>query len=210
MFQAGSAAATLTLSLLLIGFSRGEEPSTRQFDIAGQGLSSALNEFARQSQQQILFAPDLVAQKVSSPLRGDMQPLAALKLLLKDSGLTFKTTPSGAILVGTPGGSQAALANVPRWETPNHAASSSAADLASITVEATREKEILRRQIGSYILAITPPHGVALGRWQRYTPLCPLVAGVPHDDGEYILKRLSQIATAAGTPLAPEHCKANL
>ena len=210
-FQGSAAAAILTLSLLLTAsFSRADEPSSRHFDIAAQSMSIALNEFARQSQQQILFAPDVVARKFSSPIRGDMQPLAALTVLLKDSGLTFKTTPSGAILVGTPGEPQSALVNVPRSQTQNQSASSSAADLASITVEATREKEILRRQIKSYIWAITPPPGVPLGRWDRYTPLCPLVAGLPQDDGEYLLKRLSQIATAAGAPRAPEHCKPNL
>jgi hypothetical protein len=202
--------AILTLSLLLIGLSRGEEPSTHHFDIGTQSLSSALNEFARQSEQQILFGPDLVAQKLSVPVHGDMQPLAALKVLLKDSGLTFKTTPSGAILVGSPGESLPALANSPISETPNQSASSSVVDFPSITVEGTREKEILRRQMRSYTYAITPPHGVPLGRWERYTPLCPLVAGVPQHDGEYILKRLSQIATAVGAPLAPEHCKPNL
>jgi hypothetical protein len=210
-FQRGSARAILTLSLLLTAsFSRSDERSAHHFDIAAQSLSSALNEFARQSQQQMLFAPDVVAQKFSSPIRGDMQPLAALKVLLKDSGLTFKTTPSGAILVGMPGEPQSALVNVPRSEAQNQSARSSAADLASITVEATRAKEILRHKITSYIWSITPPNGAPLGRWQRYAPLCPLVAGLPHDDGEYLLKRLSQIATAAGAPLAREHCKVNL
>lgn len=137
-----------------------------------------------------------------------MQPIPALKLLLKDSGLTFRTTPSGAILVGNPGVSRTASANGPSPEARDQ--SVSAPDLDSITVEATRQKEILRGRLTSYISAITPPHGVALGRWERYTPLCPLVAGVPRDDGEYLLKRLSQIATAAGAPLAPQHCKPNL
>jgi len=87
---------------LLAATSRAEEPALRQFDIGAENLSTALNEFARQSQQQILFAPEVVSQKLSTAVRGKMQPLAALKLLLKDSGLKFTTTPSGAILVGDP------------------------------------------------------------------------------------------------------------
>src|SRR3984957_17297141 len=78
---------------LLAATSRAEEPTLRQFDIGVQNLSAALNEFARQSQQQILFAPDVVAQKISTAVRGNMPPLTALKLLLKDSGLKFTTTP---------------------------------------------------------------------------------------------------------------------
>src|SRR5580698_869061 len=107
-------AAILTLNLLLSALSRGEEPSVRQFDIAAQSLSSALNEFARQSQQQILFAPGVVSQKLSPAVRGDMQPLAALKLLLRDSGLTFSITPSGAILVGNPSEQRPGSTNAPR------------------------------------------------------------------------------------------------
>ena len=209
--QRSSAAAFLTLSLLLPALSRGDEPSAHHFDIGAQSMSSALNEFARQSQQQILFAPDVVARKFSSPIRGDMQPLAALTGLLKNSGLTFRSTPSGAILVGNPDESHAASANARSPEAAHQpAAGNPPADLASVTVEGTRQKEILRRQLTSYIWSITQPNGAPLGRWQRYAPLCPLVAGLPHDDGEYLLKRLSQIAAAAGAPLAPEHCKVNL
>jgi hypothetical protein len=35
------------------------------------------------------------------------------------------------------------------------------------------------------------------------------VAGLPRDQGEFILRRLSQDARNAGVPLAPEKCKAN-
>lgn len=41
-------------------------------------------------------------------------------------------------------------------------------------------------------------------------PICPLIAGLPRAQGEYILARISQVATAAQAPLAREHCKANL
>jgi outer membrane receptor protein involved in Fe transport len=89
---------------LLLGVTqaRADEPIARQFDISPQSLATALSEFARQSQQQILFAPEVVAQKVSGAVHGKMQPLAALKLLLKDTGLKVTTTPNGAILVGDP------------------------------------------------------------------------------------------------------------
>jgi hypothetical protein len=204
-------AAILTLSLLLSALSRGEEPSVRQFDIAAQSLSSALNEFARQSQQQILFAPGVVSQKRSPAVRGDMQPLAALKLLLRDSGLTFSTTPSGAILVGNPSDSRTGSANAPRSDAPHQAAASNpAVGLATITVEGAREREIVRRQVRNYVSAITAvPQGVPLGRWANPIPLCPLIAGLPRADGEYMLRRLSEIATTLGAPLAPEHCKVN-
>src|SRR6266853_2791800 len=92
-----------TFILLTAAYARADEPAPRPFDIGPQSLAAALSEFARQSHEEILFAPDVVAQKLSSGVRGTMQPLAALRLLLKDSGLAFTTTPNGAILVGAPG-----------------------------------------------------------------------------------------------------------
>jgi hypothetical protein len=207
----GGTAAILTLSLLFSVFSCGEEPSARQFDIAAQSLSSALNEFARQGRQQILFAPDVVSQKLSAAVRGDMQPLAALKLLLKDSGLTFTTTPNGTILVGNSRESRTAPANAPRSDARSAAdPGNPIAALTTVTVLGARQGEIVRRQIRNYVSAITAaPHGESLGRWAKPTPLCPLVAGLPRADGEYMLERLSEIAMTVGAPLAPEHCRVN-
>lgn len=54
------------------------------------------------------------------------------------------------------------------------------------------------------------PYDSSLARWQTVVPICPLVAGLSREDGEYILARLSKIAAAAGAPLASEHCKPNL
>ena len=212
-FQGSGAAAFLTLSLFLTALSRGDEPSAHHFDIGAQSLSSALNEFARQSQQQILFAPDVVAQKLSSPLRGDMQPLAALEVLLKDSGLTFKTTPSGAILVGNLREVRRASVNAVASEASRPIrATNPNEELDTITVEGARDREReLRRQVKNYVSAITAAsHGADLARWTRDTPLCPTVAGLRLADGEFVLKRLSQIAATVGVPMAPEPCRPNL
>jgi hypothetical protein len=45
-------------------------------------------------------------------------------------------------------------------------------------------------------------------RWQ--TPLCPLVWGLPPQQSEFVLARISEIARAAGVRLAGEQCQANL
>lgn len=111
-FKAAAVGAALsifcTFILLTAAYARADEPIARAFDISAQSLASALSEFARQSHQEILFTPEVVADKASSGARGMMQPLAALQLLLKDSGLAFTTTPNGAILVGAPPVSAAA------------------------------------------------------------------------------------------------------
>ncbi|MGC2031698.1 MAG: hypothetical protein WA642_16890 [Steroidobacteraceae bacterium] len=86
---------------------------------------------------------------------------------------------------------------------------SSEGQLDSITVEAKKkEREELRLQIDQFVKTTVAQHaGESLARWN--TPVCPLVAGLPRDQGEFILRRLSQSVQNAGAPLAPESCKAN-
>jgi hypothetical protein len=48
----------------------------------------------------------------------------------------------------------------------------------------------------------------SLPRWQE--PVCPLVTGLPRQEGEFVLGRISEIARAAAVPLAGEHCRPNL
>jgi hypothetical protein len=87
------------------------------------------------------------------------------------------------------------------------AAPDSKSSLNTITVEGRRE--VIERQVKGFVSAIAvAPFSESLARWR--TPICPLVAGLPRDHGEFILNRFSQIAQAAGAPLAPEHCRGNL
>jgi len=48
----------------------------------------------------------------------------------------------------------------------------------------------------------------SLIRWRQ--PICPLVAGLPPDEGEYILARLSEVAREARAPLGDRDCRPNL
>ena len=83
-------------------------------------------------------------------------------------------------------------------------------ELKQITVEAQRERAAFERRVKTFVFGITTaPYDESLARWQEENPICPQVAGLPHDDGEYFLSRLSQIAAAAGASLAPERCRPN-
>ena len=114
----GAAASILsTLFLLTTAYARADEPAPQPFDIQPQSLSAALAEFARQSHEEILFAPEVVAQKRSGGVRGTMQPLVALKVLLKDSGIPFSSTPNGAILIGSAGGASSQFSATQASET---------------------------------------------------------------------------------------------
>lgn len=80
----------------------------------------------------------------------------------------------------------------------------------STTVVGQRDRATIEREVGTFVNAVAvKPGSESLARWQPQIPLCPLVAGMPQKDGEFMLARVSKIAAAAGAPLAPEHCKGN-
>jgi hypothetical protein len=81
-------------------------------------------------------------------------------------------------------------------------------ELNTITVESQRAS--LERQARTFVSAIAMQRfGDSLARWEKPTALCPQVAGLPREDGEFILARLSRIAIVASAPLGSEHCKPN-
>jgi len=80
--------------------------------------------------------------------------------------------------------------------------------LETVTVEARKQRELIEHQISTFVSSITiPSRDESLARWRP--PVCPLVAGLPRDKGEFVLARLSQVARDAGIPLAPEKCAPN-
>jgi len=80
--------------------------------------------------------------------------------------------------------------------------------METVTVEAKRNRE-LQRQISHFVSSFDVTYlNDSLQRWN--SPICPLVAGLSSEGGEFILARLSQIARDSRAPLAPEHCRPNL
>ncbi len=72
----------------------------RRFEIAAGPLDRSLPEFARQSGLQILYPSALVAGRQSPAVNGDLTSEAALTLLLRDSGLTYRQSrPTVFVLV---------------------------------------------------------------------------------------------------------------
>lgn len=81
-----------------------QSPGAVQFNIPAQNLGDALTQFARQSGQQLLFAPELVAGHRSNALVGSFTPREGLMRLLSGSGIGFRISPSGAFLLGNGAG----------------------------------------------------------------------------------------------------------
>jgi hypothetical protein len=80
-------------------------------------------------------------------------------------------------------------------------------DLAQITVTA----EVLKQQIDSYVSQIsggfTASDDRPMSRWR--VPICPLVAGLTHDDGQFVFDRLTVTLNSVDIPLGREGCRPN-
>ena len=72
---------------------------TLQFDIKPQSLASALNAFALQSHQQILFTPEITKGKTTQGAHGALTSDAALRQLLVGTGLSSSKSADGMVLV---------------------------------------------------------------------------------------------------------------
>jgi len=130
-----------TLLLLSSAWARSVEAAPQPFDIGPQSLATALNEFARQSHEQLLFAPEIVAAKHSGGVHGTMEATAALQLLLRDSGLPFSTTAAGTYLIGSPLGGSALAATERSSGAQAHASSpDSSQDTSQETSQGTSKE----------------------------------------------------------------------
>jgi hypothetical protein len=88
-------------------------------------------------------------------------------------------------------------------------ASGQTESVPGITVEAQREREKLRHDVDAFAAsAMTKSFEDSFMRWDH--PVCPLVAGLNRQEGEFVLYRLSSIARSVHAPLGKENCKPNL
>jgi hypothetical protein len=89
------------------------------------------------------------------------------------------------------------------------AASADAQSSAPAEVTVTASRAALAPRVLKFVNQIAVrQNDEGLPRWQD--PVCPLVTGLPRQEGEFTLGRISQIASAAKVPLGGEHCRPNL
>jgi hypothetical protein len=119
------------------------------------------------------------------------------------------------VLAALAGQGTRAAANGP----PSSAATSQSAGTSSETSETSETlQEVtvtahhleLEKRVSKFVaqIAVMENGAEGLARWQKPS-VCPLVSGLPQQDGEFILERVSEIARASGVPLAAEHCRPN-
>jgi hypothetical protein len=199
--------ATLCAALCFAAAAMAQIPADKvHVDVPAQNLLSALTQFGRDTGTEIEFAPEAVRGKTSIAIRGDFDRMAAIKLLLTGTGLSYRVLPQGAIVI-EPSPLGAGTAGVP---SPRRAQSVAAnpAPLGALTVEGRRQREETKRQIQAFVNSVArPAWDESLATWQ--IPICPLVAGMPRDMGEFMLRRLSEAARNADAPLAAEKCHPN-
>jgi hypothetical protein len=82
--------------------------------------------------------------------------------------------------------------------------------IESITIEARRKHDELQHEVQKFVdsALIVQTGDWSNARW--IIPICPLVAGLSKDQGEFVLSRISTIAIAAGARLDSEKCNPNL
>lgn len=99
-----SLSLALVASLLVGAGASAQTAGTRvHLDIAAQDLSNALTQFGRDTGTEIVFAPEAVRDKTTAAVKGDFERERAIALLLDGTGLTYRVTAQGAIVIESPG-----------------------------------------------------------------------------------------------------------
>ena len=76
------------------------------FDIPAQELSKSLREFAAITDMDLLYPPQLVENRQARAVKGAMTPTAALREMLRGSGLAFDVNGDDAVTLRAVGASR--------------------------------------------------------------------------------------------------------
>lgn len=100
----GMAAFAISLAGVPINdVAAGEAAKAVTFNITSTDLAGALNQFAQQSDQQIVFATNVTSGKSVRPLQGAYEPRKALDAILEGSGLKYRVNANKTILISSAG-----------------------------------------------------------------------------------------------------------
>ncbi|MCW5759136.1 MAG: STN domain-containing protein, partial [Phenylobacterium sp.] len=91
--------ATGAFCLAVLATPAHAQSPAHDFDIPRESLSKALRDYGQASGRQLIFTENLVAQRTAPAVKGRLAADDALRLLLRDSGLTFQQTRAGAVMI---------------------------------------------------------------------------------------------------------------
>ncbi len=102
-----SSASAVVLGLAL-GMAGAVQAESKQVNIPSAPLSEALTELGQQTGLQLLFEPGLVSGKRSTAVSGTMEPQAALDIMLRGAGLSYRIE-SDTVIISNPSSTGAAV-----------------------------------------------------------------------------------------------------
>ncbi len=97
LFRSTAGAAVLVLGFLA-GSAQAQERSVA-FNIPAESLSKALRDYGRAADRQLIFTEDLVGARRAPAIVGNLSADDALGRILAGSGLTWRTTASGGVMI---------------------------------------------------------------------------------------------------------------
>jgi len=123
--------------------------------------------------------------------------------------LMLMTVAAAIVSLCPPEIARSAESMAPMQDSANPGSSSESRNsIDTVTIEGQRE---VKRQIDAFVSSVLVTYtNESLMRWDA--PICPVIAGLPGDQGEYIAARLSQVARDVHAPLADpgKPCQPNL
>ncbi len=201
------------------GLALAATPPLHAINIPAEDLGTALLEFASATHEQIAFDGALVAGYRSTAISGTYTVAQGLLALVGSAPFLIRTTSSGVLtVVAAPSAHAGGEAAVAGYGPPSAAADeTSSTSKASQEVTVTARRAKLEPAVRAFVDEVSTMQqgagdshwgGEGLARWS--TPVCPSVTGLPTQQEEFILGRISDIGRAAGVPMAGEHCRPNL
>jgi hypothetical protein len=210
------AALRVIRTLLMVGIASmarlvvAATPDIYLFNIPVEDLGTALLTLAADTHQQIAFDYKSVEGYKSTALSGSYTVAEGLQVLIGTAPLQIRATPSGVLTVAATPAPAASEARTDTHQGSLPAEPSSSASRAlqdEVIVSAQRAQ--LAPRVRAFVNEISVlEQGGGLARW--HVPVCPQVTGLPRENGEFTLWRISEVARGAGVPLAGEHCQPNL
>jgi iron complex outermembrane receptor protein len=94
----GAILAGLLASTMWVSAAAAQE-RTFVFDLPSEPLADALRDYGKAADRQLIFAPELVRGRAAPAVRGRYTAPKALDLLLAGTELTWKSAPSGGIMI---------------------------------------------------------------------------------------------------------------
>lgn len=197
----------------------GDAPGTRApTRIPAEPVELALRTLASERGFQVVYVSAQLDGRSTRGASGDLTVQEALTQVLRGTGLTFHEMPGSGVIIEPIASQKEPASAHPREAAaarskppPSDGGSSDAspAQLGRVTIEASKERQALWHRVNQFVGAVVArPYDESLIRWNA--PVCPLVAGLSKDVGEFILRRISQAAADARVPLAGRVCQPNL